>query len=183
MSEKVSKITLLKKPNRGYEMGKVNIKYTLFSFAIGFLSAGPASRPVLAATPNASFAVSVTVQADCQVSAPVTAFGIHTTAGAHPTSAVSVACTISTPYNVSYSSGRTTGVTGMMTGNISALLDHSLLLESPYTAKRGGMAETDTVAGTGRGSIQQRAAVVQTAGSEFVAPGESADTIIAAVTY
>lgn len=86
-----------------------SMKYALFSFALGFLAAGLAPRPALAATSNPSFAVTVTVQAGCQVSAPATAFGIYTTAGANSTSAASVACTLPTPYNVSYSAGRTTG--------------------------------------------------------------------------
>jgi spore coat protein U-like protein len=168
MNTNVRRITLLKKPNRGNEMGKP-IKYTIFSLAIGFLSVGLAPMPVLAATSNGSFAVSVTVQAGCRVSPTTTASGIYPTAGAISTSAVSVACTISTPYNVSYSAGRTTGVTGIVAAHASALLDHSKLPESAYTTKWRRMAGTDTRTGT--------------AGAGLVAPGEDADTITATVTY
>jgi spore coat protein U-like protein len=160
-----------------------SMKYALFSFTLGFLTAGLAPRPALAATSNASFAVTVTVQAGCQVSAPATASGINTPAGANSTPAVSVACTIPTPYNVSQSAARTTGVTGMMTGQASALLDHSLLPQSAHTTKWGRMAETHTVAGTGTGSIQPDAVLVRTGGAEFVAPGVYADTITTTVTY
>jgi spore coat protein U-like protein len=159
-----------------------SMKCALFSFALGFLTAGLSPRPALAATSNASFAVTATVQAGCQVSAPATAFGIYTTAGTNSTSAVSVACTIPTPYNVSQSAGRTTGVTGMMIGNASALLEHSLLPQSAHT-KWGRMAGTDTVARTGSGSIQPHAVFIQTAGAGFVAPGVYADTITATITY
>jgi spore coat protein U-like protein len=165
-------------------MGKAHeICIILFSFALGFMTAGLAPRPALAATSTASFAVTVTVQAGCQVSAPATAFGIYTTAGANSTSAVSVACTIPTRYNVSHSAERTTGVTGMMTGLASALLDHSPLPQSAHATKWGRTAGTDTVARTGSGSIQPHAIFVQTAGAEFVAPGAYADTITVTVTY
>lgn len=159
------------------------MKSELFLIALGFLTAGLAQRPALAATPNASFSVTAIVQAGCQASAVATAFGIYETAGANSASAVSIACTIPTPYNVSYSAERASRVTRMMTGYASALPDQSLLPQSAHTTKWGWMAWTDIVARTGGGSIQPHAVFVQTAGAEFVAPGAYADTITATVTY
>jgi len=159
------------------------MKYALFAFALGFLTAGLAPIPALAATSNASFAVSVTVQAGCQVSAPVAALAVYTTAGSSATSAVSVTCTVPTPYNVSQSAGRTTGVTGMTTGLASASLDHALLPHSGHNNKWGWVAGTDTVARNDSGSVQPHAVFARTAEAEVAALGAFADTITTTVTY
>jgi spore coat protein U-like protein len=163
-----------------------SMKYALFAFSLGFLASGLGSRPVLAATSIASFAVTATVQAGCQVSAPATAFGIYTTAGANATSAVSVACTHPTAYSVDLSAGLAPGDTATaqkMRGPVSALLDYRLLSDYARTVNWGRTAGTDTVTGTGNGSSPAHAVFGQTVGAQYVAPGAYADTITVTVTY
>ena len=164
-----------------------SMKYALFSFALGFLTAGLAPRPALAATSNASFAVTATVQAGCQVSASSTAFGIYTTPGANSTSAVSVACTTPTPYNVGFSSGFVSGaevVTWKMTGSASRLLGYALALSSKGKVNWGqSVGAPATVAGAGDDSAQTLSIQGQVPAGQQVASSGYGDTITVAITY
>jgi spore coat protein U-like protein len=160
-----------------------SIKYALFAFALGFLASGLAPRPALAATASASFAVTVTVQAACQVSAPATAFGTYATAGARATSAISVACTIPTPYNVSRSAGLAASDTRRVTASAPVLTSDASLTNFARSIYRGRMAGTNPMAGSGNGASQPYTVSGLTAGARFVAPGAYADTITVTVSY
>jgi len=159
------------------------MKYALFALALGFLASGLAPRPALAATASASFAVTVTVQAACQVSAPATAFGTYATAGARATSAVSVACTIPTPYNVSRSAGLAASDTQRVAAFAPAPTGDAPLTNSARFIYWGRMAGTNPVAGRGNGASQPYTVSGLTAGTRFVAPGAFADTITVTVSY
>lgn len=162
------------------------MKYASFAFALGFLASGLAPRPALAATASASFAVTATVQAACQVSSPATAFGVYTTIGTNATSAVSVACTHPTAYSVDLSAGLAavdTATAQKIRGPASALLGYALLSEYARTVNLGRTAGTDPVTGTGNGSSPAHAVFGRTAGAQYVASGAYADTITVTVTY
>ena len=73
--------------------------------------------------------------------------------------------------------------TRKMTGPASALLSYALFSDSARTVNWGQTIGTDTVTGTGNGSIQAITVYGQAAAAQYVAPGAYADTITATVTY
>ena len=158
----------------------------LFVAVSGFLALGLPSLPAVAATVNNTFGVTATVESSCLVSATTMAFGSYTGAAATATSAVSVTCTNSTPYNVGLSAGGAQGATvtaRKMTGPASALLSYGLFSDSSRTVNWGQTVGTDTVAGIGTGAVQALTVYAQTGAGQYVAPGAYTDTITATVTY
>jgi spore coat protein U-like protein len=162
------------------------LKSALPAVALSFLALSLPSTPAVAATTTTTFGVSATVQATCLVSASALAFGTYTGVVANSTSAVSVTCTNTTPYNVGLSAGLATGATvsaRKMTGPASALLGYAMYSDAARTVNWGQTIGTDTVAGTGNGSAQAITVYGQAAAGQYVAPGAYADTITATVTY
>jgi spore coat protein U-like protein len=162
------------------------IKSALPAVALGFLALGLASRPALAATATTTFSVTATVQSTCLVSATNMAFGTYTGAVATSTSAVSVTCTNTTPYNVGLSAGLATGATvttRKMTGPAAAVLGYALFSDPARSVNWGQTIGTDTVTGTGNGTAQALNVYGQATAGQFVAPGAYSDTITATVTY
>lgn len=154
--------------------------------ALGFLMSGLSSRSVPAATPTASFGVTATVQAACQVTANAMAFGAYTAAALNATTTVSVTCTNTTPYNVGLSAGLAPGATvttRKMTGPGSALLSYALVSNPQGTVNWGQTVGTDTVAGIGNGAAQAFTVYGRILGEQYVANGAYADTITVTVTY
>jgi spore coat protein U-like protein len=163
-----------------------SMKSALPVVALGFLALGLATQPAVAATVTTTFGITATVQATCLVSATSLAFGTYTGAVATSTSAVSVTCTNTTPYNVGLSAGLATGATvaaRQMTGPASALLGYALFSDAARTVNWGQTIGTDTVAGTGNGAAQAITVYGQATAGQFVAPGAYTDTITATVTY
>jgi spore coat protein U-like protein len=70
-----------------------------------------------------------------------------------------------------------------MTGPGSAKLGYKLFRDSGHTLNWGNTVGTDTVTGTGKGSIQAVAIYGQLPAGQYVAPGSYADTITATITY
>jgi len=167
-------------------MTRFNFNSVFSAAVLGCLVLGLVSRPALSATVTTTFGVNATVQATCLVSATAMAFGTYTGVVATSTSAVSVTCTNTTPYNVGLSAGLATGATvttRSMTGPASALLSYALFSDSARTVNWGQTIGTDTVTGTGNGSVQAITVYGQAAAAQYVAPGAYADTITATVTY
>jgi spore coat protein U-like protein len=162
------------------------VKSALPAITLGILALGLTPIAAIAATATTTFSVTATVQATCLVSATPMAFGTYTGAGATSTSAVSVTCTNTTPYNVGLSAGSATGATvttRSMTGPGAALLGYALFSDAARTVNWGQTIGTDTVTGTGNGLAQAITVYGQAAGSQYVAPGAYTDTITATVTY
>jgi spore coat protein U-like protein len=135
---------------------------------------------------TASFTVTAVVQATCLVSATNMAFGTYTGAVATSTSAVSVTCTNTTPYNIGLSAGLATGATvttRKMTGPASATLNYALFRDSARTLNWGNTVGTDTISSTGNGSAQLSSVFGKLAVGQLVTPGAYSDTIIVTVTY
>jgi spore coat protein U domain-containing protein, fimbrial subunit CupE1/2/3/6 len=162
------------------------MKSALPAAALGLLVLGVATQSAVAATVTTTFGVTATVQATCLVSATPLAFGTYTGAVANSTSAVSVTCTNTTPYNVGLSAGLATGstvTTRKMTGPASALLGYALFSDAARTVNWGQTIGTDTVTGTGNGAAQAITVYGQATAGQFVAPGAYTDTITATITY
>ncbi|MES2390273.1 MAG: spore coat U domain-containing protein [Acidobacteriota bacterium] len=142
--------------------------------------------PSVAATPTTTFGVSATVQASCDVSATAMSFGAYTAAAVNATSAISVTCTNSTPYNIGLSAGTSTGATTnarSMSGPSATPLRYALTSDPNHAVNWGATVGSDTVAGSGTGSVQQLIIYGQAPASQYVAPGRYADTITVTVTY
>jgi spore coat protein U-like protein len=156
----------------------------IVALCVATLCAIPATAP--AATLTTTFGVGATVQAACDVSATSMVFGPYTSATVNATSALSVTCTDSTPYNVALSAGISAGSTAasrQMTGPGASLLRYMLTSDSARTRNWGATPGSDTVAGTGNGAVQHLIIYGQTPGAQFVTPGAYADTITVTVTY
>jgi spore coat protein U-like protein len=162
------------------------MKSALSVVALGLLAFGLAPRLAVAATASTSFGVTATVQATCLVSASSMRFGIYTGAAVNATAAVSVNCTNSTPYNVGLSAGLAPGATvanRKMIGPGSALLGYALTSNSQGLVNWGQTAGTDTVAGTGNGSVQALSVHGQIPAGQYVPAGAYADVVTVTVTY
>lgn len=168
----------------GAQLLRIADKRSLGAFAL--LIGSLVARPADAATATTTFAVTATVQATCLVSASGLAFGVYTGALTSSTSTVSVTCTQSTAYNVGLSAGLATGATvttRKMTGPSSNVLSYSLFSNSGQTVNWGQTVGTDTVTGTGTGSVQALTVYGQIPAGQYVAPGSYSDTITATITY
>jgi len=134
------------------------------------------SLTALAATAINTFGVTATVQASCSISASTLSFGSYNGTVATATSAVSVTCTNSTPYNVGLSSGVASGPT-------SALLSYSLFSDPSRSINWGQTVGSDTISGTGNGAVQALTVYGQAPAGQYLAPGSYTDTITATITY
>jgi spore coat protein U-like protein len=133
-----------------------------------------------------TFIVTAVVQATCLVSATNMVFGTYIGAVVTSTSAVSVTCTNTTPYNIGLSAGLATGATvttRKMAGPASATLSYALFRDSARTLNWGNTVGTDTVSSTGNGSAQLSSVFGRLAAGQLVTPGAYSDTILVTVTY
>ncbi|WP_348264704.1 spore coat U domain-containing protein [Telmatobacter sp. DSM 110680] len=139
-----------------------------------------------AATATTSLGVSATVQATCVVSASSMNFGAYTGAALSATSAISVNCTNSTPYNVGLSAGLAPGATvnnRLMVGPGPALLSYALSSNSKGIVNWGKTVGADTIAGTGNGTPQALSVYGQIPAGQFITTGAYSDTIAVTVIY
>ena len=144
--------------------------------------------PAAAATTTAttSFAVTATVMDTCVVSATPLAFGNYTGVQSDSTATLSITCTNTTPYTVGLNAGLATGATvttRKMMGPASAVLPYGLFSDAARTVNWGVTVPSDTVGGTGSGTLQTLTVYGRIADGSYVAPGAYADTVTATVTY
>lgn len=140
----------------------------------------------MAATATTSIAVSATVVATCVISATPLAFGNYEGLQSDSTATLSITCTNTTPYNVGLGVGLAPGATvtsRAMTGPAGATLPYSMFSDSARTTNWGMTVATDTVAGTGTGSVQTLTIYGRIAAGLYASPGAYTDTVTATVTY
>jgi spore coat protein U-like protein len=143
-------------------------------------------RHAAGATASTSFGVSVIVQSACAVSATSMRFGTYTGAAANATSAITVKCTNSTPYDLALSAGLAPGATvanRKMSGPGAALLGYSLKSNNGKVVNWGDTVGIDTVSGTGDGSSQVFSVLGQIPAAQQVADGPYTDIITVTVIY
>lgn len=161
-------------------------KCSLVAATLGSVALLVSATAAVAATASTTFAVSATIQATCTISATPLAFGTYTGVVANSTSSLSVTCTNTTPYNVGLNAGTAKGATvttRQMTGPNSALLNYALFSDTARTLNWGNTVGTDTVAGTGNGSVQAVTVYGTIPAGQYLAPGNYSDTIVATVNY
>jgi spore coat protein U-like protein len=143
-------------------------------------------------TATATLTVSLTLQANCSISANPLNFGTNgvlTTAINQQTN-VAVTCTNTTPYNVGLDAGTVTGssvtsrlMAGTATGNTGTTVGFQLYQDSGHTVVWGNTQGTNTVAGTGTGSAQSIAVYGQVPAQATPKPDTYQTTVTATVYF
>jgi spore coat protein U-like protein len=151
--------------------------------------------PAVATTTNTTFAVSLTITAQCVINSAATlAFGSHGVLGGisgtvnnDATSTIAVQCTNSTPFNIGLDSGATTGADTttrkLLNTGSSATVNYKLFTESTHTTNWGNVAGTDTLSDTGTGASVNYTVYGRIPPQTTPAPGTYADTVTVTVTY
>jgi spore coat protein U-like protein len=164
----------------------MSLKSAFSVSVLGLLMSSLAPAPAVAATASASFAVTATVEAGCQVSANAMTFGTYAGVVASAASPVSVTCSNSAPYNVDLSAGMAAGATvaaRTMTGPGAALLGYALSSNPRGIVNWGQTVGRDTVTGSGNGTAEALSVHDQIAAGRYFAAGAHADSITVTVTY
>lgn len=143
---------------------KQQMLYAVFAVAlVGYSSSALHAATYSNGTSTANFNVTLTLQANCGITANPLNFG---TSGVLSTainqqSTVAITCTNTTPYNVGLDAGTVTGSTvasrllaGTATGNTGTTVNFELYQDTGRTTIWGNTQGTNTVAGTGTGAAQ-----------------------------
>ena len=162
------------------------IKLSLYISVLGIAALNLVPMSGNAATATTTFAVTATVGATCIISATPLAFGSYTGVVDAVSSTLTVTCTNTTLYNVGLSAGlaplATTTTRGMV-GPGLAVLSYGMFIDAGHSVNFGQTLLANTVSGIGNGAAQPITVFGQIPASEFVAPGDYADTITATVTF
>ena len=141
-----------------------------------------------AATATTTMPVTMTVTAGCQITAGTVAFG--STSGLFSAvaanSALSVTCTNTTPYVVGLDAGSGSGATTTsrkMTGPSASTIVYRLYQNSGLTMNFGNSSGSDTVAGTGSGTVQTINVYGQVPAQASPQPGSYSDIVNVTLTY
>ena len=141
---------------------------------------------------TANFNVTLTLQANCGISANPLNFGttgVLSTALNQQTT-VAVTCTNTTPYNVGLDAGNVTGSTvatrllaGTTTGNTGTTVSYQLYQDAARTVIWGNSQGVNTVAGTGSGSAQALTVYGQVPNQSTPKPDTYQSTVTATVFF
>jgi spore coat protein U-like protein len=156
--------------------------------AIGAIGIG---QTVSAATATGNLTISATVTSSCVVGASTLTFASATSAAiaAGPvasTGAVSVNCTMGSPYTVALDKGNGTGATlaTRVMASGSNKLNYSIYTSAALTNVWGdGTSGSQTMAGTGNGAAQLINAYGSVFGTQVATAGSYADTVSITVSY
>ncbi|MDN7673898.1 spore coat U domain-containing protein [Burkholderia oklahomensis] len=164
----------------------------LSALAAAVLVATPSFHPATAATATATFTVSLTIQANCTISANPLSFGTNgvLATAVNQQTTLSVTCSNSTPYNVGLDAGSVPGsavssrlLAGTATGNTSTTVGFQLYQDSSHATVWGNTVDTDTVSGTGNGSAQTLNVYGQVPAQTTPQPDTYQSTITATITF
>ena len=138
-----------------------------------------------AATANSAMPVSATVQATCSITASPLAFGTYSSTQLDAATTLAVNCTNTTSYNVGLDVGSGTGATVAQRkmANGAQTLTYTVYSDTGRATLWGPTVGTNTVAGTGSGSVQTLNVYGRIAAGQAPTPGSYADTLTATVTY
>ena len=150
------------------------------------LSVAPSS---FAGSKTATFQVSLTVEADCSISANPLNFGSTGVIDSNldQTSSVSVTCTKGTPYTVALDAGSATGSTiaDRELGNAGGTesVKFNLYRDAGHTQVWGQTTGTDVVGGTGNGSAQSITVYGRVPAQSMPAADTYTSTVTATVAF
>ena len=153
---------------------------------VAALTPAMTDTPANASTATGSVPISATVLAQCDVSATSLSFGNYSSAQLDGSATVSVTCTNGTPYTVALDTGSGSGATvpnRAMTGPSSAVLNYSLYRDTGRSQVWGQTVGTDTLAGTGTGSLTALTVYGRIPAGQHPAPGAYTDTVSVTLAY
>lgn len=148
-----------------------------------------AEPPAMAAVATGNMTVRITIQAQCLVqTASDLDFGTNGIIAANidQTSTIGVQCTAGQTYNVGLSAGAGTGATTavrVLTGPAAATINYAIYRDTNRTQTWGVTIGTDTVAGTGNGTVQNITVYGRVPPQSTPAAGVYTDTVAITVTY
>lgn len=143
-------------------------------------------------TATATFTVSLTLQANCSITANPLNFGTSgvLSAAINQQTTLAVTCTNTTPYNVGLDAGGVTGSTiasrlmaGTATGNTGTTVAYQLYQDAGHSTVWGNTQGTDTVAGTGTGAAQSLTVHGQVPSQATPRPDTYQSTVTATVYF
>lgn len=169
----------------------------LFTVVAAALVFGPVLPAADAATysngtATATFNVTLTLQANCSISANPLSFGTNgvLATALNQQTTVAVTCTNTTPYNVGLDAGTVTGSTtasrlmaGTATGNTATTVAFQLYQDAGHATVWGNVQGTNTVAGTGTGSAQSISVYGQVPAQTTPKPDTYQTTVTATVYF
>lgn len=141
---------------------------------------------LLPQTANPTFAANAVVESNCLVSAQDIDFGAHGVLSANidALGEVSVTCTPDTDYSVSLDGGLAAGTpTARKMSKGGEQITYALYRDSARSQPWGDTINTDTVSGTGSGSVQLYPVYARVPPQTTPSPGVYTDTIVVTVTY
>ncbi len=143
-------------------------------------------------TGTATFTTSLTLQANCTIAANPLNFGTNGVLAAivNQQTTVSVTCTNTTPYNVGLDGGTVSGSTvtsrlmaGTASGNTSTTVGFQLYQDSGFSTVWGNTQGSNTVGGTGTGSVQSITVYGQVPAQTTPQPDTYQTTVTATVYF
>lgn len=164
----------------------MNIRFAISTFLLIFYFCIQSS---IAQVSTSQFTVQITITASCHISSATNLdFGSNGViiTNIDASSALTVQCTNSTPYNIGLNSGKGTGATvtnRLMTGPASSTIRYTLYTTSSRTLVWGNTVGTDTVTGKGNGAQQVYTIYGRVAQQATPAPGVYTDTVTATINY
>lgn len=171
-------------------MKNSTIKKTAIALTGLAMSFGAALSPAYAADETANFDVTLTIVANCTISASLHDFGQNTgniAADIDTSSEVTVNCTNGSPYTVALSDGGNSVVPGqrnMQNAADLSTVSYQLYSDPLRTQTWGSTTGVDTVAGTGNDADQTLTVYGRVAaGQNGVTVGDYNDTVVATVTF
>ncbi|MDR5785386.1 spore coat U domain-containing protein [Caballeronia sp. LP003] len=165
------------------------------SIAVSVISVALAASPLLpfaaqAATRSTTFAVTLTLQNDCQIAANPLNFGNSGVIAANvdQTTTLSVTCSNGAAYNVGLDAGSVAGstITNRLlagTGTPAPTVAYQLYRDAARTLVWGQTIGTDTVASTGTGAAQTLTVYGRVAPQATPAAGTYSSSVTATVTF
>jgi spore coat protein U-like protein len=137
-------------------------------------------------TVTTPFSVTANTVADCRISATNLVFGDYSQAQLDGQSQILLTCTTGAPWNIGLNDGTFPGATvttRRMLGHGNSSLMYSLFRDAARTLNWGNTVGSDTVSGTGTGSLQTIPVYGRIPASQPAGPGGYVDTITATITF
>jgi spore coat protein U-like protein len=168
-------------------IGRCAARTALTSVALALIAAAPMLAEG-ASPKSTTFSVSLTVQADCTITASALSFGTTglITGNIDQTTTMNLTCSSGTAYNVALDQGsvaNSTVATRLLAGTGSNTVNFALYRDSARTQNWGQTVGSDTISGTGSGLSQTLTVYGRVPAQTAPAAGAYSSTITATVTF
>lgn len=144
------------------------------------------AAPALAPTSTATMLVTANIVANCTISITPMSFGNYSGVVLNTTATVSIRCTQGTAYDIELDAGTSSSTSvsqRLVYNSIGNAIGYNLYTDAAHSQKWGFTVGSDTVTGTGNGSLQAVTVYGEISAGQYSTPGLFADTVTATVTY